>query len=77
MYLAYGEEAAYLAIFLNDALAIEQTKSMTTRIGSVEDMASKSPRPSLAIISDGYLHIAFSILTCHLSRYPDDSTLLA
>ena len=71
--MADGEERTHLPVFVDDALAIEQSETMTARIGAIEDMRQSCFVHSLARIGDGNLNVTIlgsshlAILgSCHL-----------
>ena len=64
--LADGEESAHLPVFVDDALAIEQSETMTARIGAIEDMRQSCFVHSLARIGDGNLNVTI-LGSCHLA----------
>ena len=59
MDIADGEERAHLLVFIDDALAIEQTEAMTARIGAVEDVGQGCFVHALACIGYGNLNKGF------------------
>ena len=54
--LTAGKERTYLLIFLDDALAVEQSEAMTARIGPVEDMSQLLLVHTLSGIRDADFH---------------------
>ena len=51
------EDAAYLFIFLNDTLTVEQSKTMSSGVGAVEDMLELLLIHPFARIGDTDFHI--------------------
>ena len=63
--IAFVEHAARLLVFLDDSLAVDQSETMSTGIGAVEDMSPLFLVHTPSVVRDGNLHIL--ILSLDLS----------
>ena len=70
------EDTAHLLIFLDDTLAVEESESMTARIGTVEDMSQLFLIHSLTGISDDDFYV-FIMFLCRNSNLTSSRSKLA